>query len=307
MIANAKGSFPARDSGDSRSNPLGSGPLTVRLRGVAADDIHVEVDLSGIAARAGHGEERHSQPAAVSSTAPVRLRLPPTRDGEVRLPDELDGNGVAPKPRECGRIVDGSAELTSLAVAAGHCGICLGQLTDTKRHNPWPVILLRCGHPFHESCIGRWFEERRSCPSCKRRYGHIVGNQPCVGQMTWKLESNMRLAGCQDCFTIVLGFKFPPGKDALGQHYRGRTQRAYLPHNEGGKLLLELFRLAFRRRVLFDLRVSATDDKYWPAFNIHLKTATSGGPTNFGFPDDGYFQRAMEELREHGVTLAELG
>ena len=30
---------------------------------------------------------------------------------------------------------------------------------------------------------------------------------------------------------------------------------------------------ASRRRVLFDLRVSATDQKYWPAFNIHLKTA----------------------------------
>merc|ERR1712113_255228 len=124
--------------------------------------------------------------------------------------------------------------------------------------------------------------------------------------MSWKLDGNTRLAGHSESLTIVLNFRFPPGKDAAGQHYRGRAQRAYLPHNEGGKLVLELFRLAFRRRVLFDLRVSATDNKYWPAFNIHLKTATSGGPERFGFPDDSYFQRAMEELRHNGVTLAEL-
>ena len=89
--------------------------------------------------------------------------------------------------------------------------------------------------------------------------------------------------------------------------------------------------LVSRRRVLFDLRVSATDQKYWPAFNIHLKTAPcswrswsqskrfkkilrvppkliktdhlsshtqaiSGGPERFGFPDDGYCQRVLEDF-----------
>ncbi|CAK9093298.1 RING-type E3 ubiquitin transferase [Durusdinium trenchii] len=60
------------------------------------------------------------------------------------------------------------------------------------------------------------------------------------------------------------------------------------------------------RRVLFDLRASTTEQKYWPAFNIHLKTAVAGGPERFGFPDDGYCQRVLEELRENGVTIAEL-
>lgn len=124
--------------------------------------------------------------------------------------------------------------------------------------------------------------------------------------MSWKLDSGLRLAKYPDSFTIVLQFRFPPGKDSAGQAFRGRSQQAYLPHDEAGKLVLELFRLAFRRRVLFDLRVSATDNKYWPAFNIHLKTAVSGGPERFGFPDDGYFQRVMEELRANGVTVADL-
>lgn len=124
--------------------------------------------------------------------------------------------------------------------------------------------------------------------------------------MSWRLDSRVRLAGHPDSFTIVLTFRFPGGRDSNGESYRGRSQQAYLPHNESGKLLLALFQLAFRRRVLFDLRVSATDQKYWPAFNIHLKTAISGGPERFGFPDDGYCQRAIEELRQNGVTIAEL-
>jgi hypothetical protein len=124
--------------------------------------------------------------------------------------------------------------------------------------------------------------------------------------MSWKLDSDIRLSGHPNSFTIVLNFRFPPGRDVLGQQYRGRTQRSYLPHDESGKLVLELFKLAFRRRVLFDLRMSSSDNKYWPAFNIHLKTAVSGGPEKFGFPDTGYFQRVMEELRENGVTVADL-
>jgi deltex-like protein len=125
--------------------------------------------------------------------------------------------------------------------------------------------------------------------------------------MSWRLDSGLRLPGFPGSFTIVMQFRFPAGRDAAGQQYRGRSQQAYLPHDESGKLLLELFRLAFRRRVLFDLRTSTShDSKYWPAFNIHLKTSIAGGPERFGFPDEGYFQRVMQELRENGVTVAEL-
>jgi len=283
-------------------------PLAVHLHAGGAS---VVVLLGAIVAGTGFGEERRITGDNVQSGAPVRLRLPPVREGEVRLPEELDECGATRRPRDCGRVVDGAAELAALAGASGRCGICLGELTGSEKPRrggepSTPVILLSCGHPFHEACLTRWFDERRACPSCKRRFGHIVGHQPRVGTMRWRLESGLRLAGFADCFTIVLHFRFPPGWDESGQRYQGRTQRAYLPHNERGLLLLELFQLAFRRRVLFDLRVSATDAKYWPAFNIHLKTATTGGPQKFGFPDESYFQRAMEELRESGVTVAEL-
>jgi O-acetyl-ADP-ribose deacetylase (regulator of RNase III) len=280
-----------------------AGNLEVRLQ---RDTGTVAVTLAPIATRGGLGEERSQASDARTTPCPVRLRLPAVGEGELRLPVDLDDQ-CAPAPAQCGRIIQGTAEMESLGKANGHCGICIeefsgkGDATSVSR-----VIQLTCGHPFHEACLTRWFEERRRCPTCKRRFGHIVGNQPAIGTMSWKLVSDVRLAGFRDHFTIMLQFRFPPGKDAAGQQYRGRSQSAYLPHDEGGKLVLELFKLAFRRRVLFDLRVSSSEDKYWPAFNIHLKTATSGGAQRFGYPDDGYYQRVMEELRENGLTVADV-
>ena len=55
--------------------------------------------------------------------------------------------------------------------------------------------------------------------------------------MSWRLDSRLRLAGHPDSFTIVLSFRFPKGLDASGESYRGRSQQAYLPHDEKGKLL----------------------------------------------------------------------
>jgi len=279
----------------------------------------VDVSLAAIVSGLGYGREQnltsHCQGSSSScKPVPVRLRLPPVREGEVKLPDELDEGEGAPAPRSCGRLVDGEEELTALSKAHGSCTICLESLQTEddgkrrKRANAGrPVVQLSCGHAFHEACLARWFEERRNCPACKRRFGHLVGRQPRIGTMSWHLDSTLRLPGNLDCFTIVINFNFPPGVDGMAQRYRGRSQRAYLPHDERGKLLLELYQVAFKRRVLFDLHVSTgSDDKYWPAFNIHLKTQVNGGPEHFGFPDDGYFHRAMEELKENGVTVAEL-
>lgn len=274
----------------------------------------MEVSLANIASSAGFGQERRKGDSAgehlgqdlgeEGDAVLVRLRLPAVREGELRLPADLDDGGVAPAPHECGRLIEAVGELEALARASGHCGICLGDLHPRKRSGA--VVQLVCGHPFHDNCLVRWFEERQRCPTCKRRFGHLMGNQPAIGCFSWRLESSQRLAGCPDSFTIVLNFRFPPGRDMDGQPYRGRSQTAYLPHDDRGKLVLSLFQLAFRRRVLFDLRISASDSKYWPAFNIHLKTAISGGPERFGYPDDDYFHRVMAELRENGVTVADL-
>ncbi|CAE7217993.1 DTX3 [Symbiodinium microadriaticum] len=199
----------------------------------------VEVNLASIVSLAALGEERSPQ-----GTARVRLHLPAVREGELRLPADLD-HSTAP---------------------------------EDKTMLFWKLVLVRT---VHEANAGQ--------STLQLLCGHVQVIA------TWK-----------DSFTIVMNFRFPGGRDAKGEPFAGRSQQAFLPHDEQGKLLLALFQLAFRRRVMFDLRVSATDEKYWPAFNIHLKTALAGGPERFGFPDESYSQRVLEELRQNGVTVAEL-
>ena len=43
------------------------------------------------------------------------------------------------------------------------------------------------------------------------------------------------------------------GRDDENKAYRGRTEGGYLPLHPQGLLLLELFKIAFRRRLMFGL------------------------------------------------------
>ncbi|CAK9035203.1 unnamed protein product [Durusdinium trenchii] len=92
------------------------------------------------------------------------------------------------------------------------------------------------------------------------------------------------------------GFRFD-GVTSMLCDYDGRSQHAYLPDNEEGKKLLAMFQLAFRRRVLFSLSPSLTTQRLHPTFAIHLKTSMTG------YPDEQYFNSAMEELRNAGISL----
>jgi len=154
--------------------------------------------------------------------------------------------------------------------------------------------------------LAQWFKERPECPTCKRRFGKVIGSQPRTGIMSWYVERGSSLPGHAGDDTMVLSFDFPKGVDETGEAYQHRQQRAYLPDNTKGRILLELFRLAFRRRVMFGLGLSMTLGIRRPTFNIHLKTSRTGGVTRHGFPDDDYFVRAMSELFANGITLDQL-
>ncbi|KAL1394855.1 hypothetical protein pipiens_011653 [Culex pipiens pipiens] len=41
------------------------------------------------------------------------------------------------------------------------CSICLEGITTVKETK------LRCGHPFHDTCIMRWLREHNRCPMCR--------------------------------------------------------------------------------------------------------------------------------------------
>ena len=158
---------------------------------------------------------------------------------------------------------------------------------------------LPCGHKYHAACLESWFEQRPSCPTCGQFYGDRMGSMP-DGSMSWSWR-RVSLAG-HTCSTIVLHFNFPGGSRD-GQSFDGRSQHAYLPDNEEGKKLLAMFQLAFRRKVLFSLTQSLTTGRWQPTFAIHLKTSMTGGPAMHGYPDEQYFDSAVEELRVAGIDL----
>jgi len=168
------------------------------------------------------------------------------------------------------------------------------------------VFELKCGHAFHKECLEQWFLQRKRCPACNKDFGKVFGTQPDNGRLQWSLEG-YALPGHPDSQeTILIEFAFPPGVDGDGNRYQGRQPQGYLPHNAQGIILLELFKIAFRRRVMFGLGRSMTYDSYRPTFNVHIKTSTRRGVTGHGYPDPDYFQRALEELRGNCITIADL-
>ena len=67
--------------------------------------------------------------------------------------------------------------------------------------------------------------------------------------------------------------------------------------------MLKKLQIAFDRRLCFTVGDSvtsgATNTTVWNG--IHHKTSTHGGFSNFGYPDETYFDRVTEELAAKGV------
>jgi len=231
----------------------------------------------------------------------VQVCLSTSNMGSVLMPAELDGNPDAP-------ITDFGSDLTSpdeidkLADEDNQqCKICL---CDLEREDH--CFKLLCGHAFHGECIGNWFARKRRCPACTRSYGKLYGSQPLQGIMEWHPEITELEVHPRAAQAIVLQFKFPAGTDEDGQEYIAREPWCYLPDDAAGLVLLELYKVAFRRRVMFGFGPRLRDGAFGATFNIHIKTRTHGGSVGHGYPDDAYFLRSLEELRSNGVTISDL-
>lgn len=274
----------------------------------------------------------------------LEMKLVPPVDGAIQLPAELDEDQTI-EMNSIGEYLAHRdiAKLSARGSEAAECAICLcpvepsavpnGGAQGSEVSNPGmsssnencmfsnapnsassnqvaavggPVFALRCGHAYHTDCLQRWFSERRRCPRCLQDFGKMVGKQPRNGTLTWHMERHP-LDGVFDAKqTIVIEFHFPRGLDDDGKPFDGRNPRGYLPCNTQGILLLELFKVAFKRRVMFGLGTSMSFGSYRPTFNIHIKTSTRGGATKHGYPDPDYFARALDELKTNGVTFADL-
>lgn len=202
---------------------------------------------------------------------------------------------------------DGSCTMSNIN-EGDVCVICLDSFNECTQNAA--VKLNKCNHIFHKTCLERAFNELQAqCPSCKMWYGAPRGNQPSNALM-YVTKRHGRIPGYDDAnghFEIV--YKIPSGIQTRehphpGRPYHGTLRFAYLPNNREGRKVLEMFRIAFRSRLMFTIGDSVTtgmkDVVVWNC--IHNKTSIYGGPQNFGYPDETYLDRVKDELAAVGVT-----
>ena len=72
-----------------------------------------------------------------------------------RLLARLDESGTGALGIPCSRRVVPSGE-------EAVCAICQMEYEDGET-----LMLLTCSHTFHEACVGRWFEQKSTCPVCQ--------------------------------------------------------------------------------------------------------------------------------------------
>lgn len=119
------------------------------------------------------------------------------------------------------------------------------------------------------------------------------------------------LPGHEDCGTILIVYNIPhgiqgpehpnPGKPFTA---RGFPRQCYLPDNVQGRKVLELLKVAWKRRLIFTVGTSSTtgeaDTVVWN--EIHHKTEMDRNVTGHGYPDPNYLQNVLAELAAQGVT-----
>ena len=199
------------------------------------------------------------------------------------------------------------------------CPICLCEfyedVLDIYEKNPSDVQFLmnipfdvvlpeKCfDHFFHIECLNNLIGGKNyfKCPICAKIYGVLIGDMPHGTFNAYK--SPQRCTGF-NCESIVINYSFPNG---VG--YTGTSRTSYLPNNKEGREVLALLKVAFDRKLTFTVGTSATTGRkntvIWNG--IHHKTSLFGGPTNFGYPDQTYFNRVKEELASKGVTQESIG
>lgn len=143
------------------------------------------------------------------------------------------------------------------------CTFCMEVLAPV---NSDAVTLRICNHRFHASCLAQWMKEGTlTCPICNKTASSAprCGKQPRNGTMTIYREARHSLPGFPNCGSLIINYSFPPGiqgpeHPSPGKPYPGEQRTALLPDNEEGRTILALFKVAFKRRLLFTIAESVT-------------------------------------------------
>ncbi|EEB13307.1 deltex, putative [Pediculus humanus corporis] len=192
------------------------------------------------------------------------------------------------------------------------CPICLTDLIDP---NDIIVALVSCEHSLHLSCLNKMLTAQKSqnmyiqCPVCQRIYGEKRGNQPpctmdcCI--LHWSLPGHPNARTIQITYNTTSGIQGPEHPNPGKPYYAvGFPRVCYLPDTDKGRLVLDLLKVAFERRLIFTVGSSATTGKEdvvtWN--EIHHKTEPGISRTGYGYPDPNYLDNCLAELARQGVT-----
>ncbi|XP_063408755.1 uncharacterized protein LOC134692234 [Mytilus trossulus] len=179
------------------------------------------------------------------------------------------------------------------------CVICMDTPDDPRR--------LNCGHIYCYNCISQHFKLNNPvCPTCGSIQGVVTGNQPPGTMEVYRRATP--LIGYPGCGRIEIEYTIDSGRQGPehldeGQKFEGIRRIGYLPDTRKGQLVAKMLRVAFDRKLVFTIGVSRTTGKEgvvtWN--DIHHKTNPKPYE-QYGYPDDSYLDRVIEELSAKGVT-----
>ncbi|XP_076210586.1 putative E3 ubiquitin-protein ligase DTX2 isoform X5 [Aptenodytes patagonicus] len=243
----------------------------------------------------------------------------------VKMPKPSKVNqALAATPTEPEAVVKKYLEEVKGSSADEDCIICMEKLSSPSGYGdacecstikPEAVgRLTNCQHSFHMLCMLAMYSNGNKdgslqCPSCKTIYGEKTGTQP-KGKMEVSTFPQS-LPGHKDCGTIQIVYHISRGIQGPehpnpGMPYtaRGFPRYCYLPDNEKGRKVLELLRVAWKRRLIFTVGTSSTTGEsntvVWN--EIHHKTEMDTNLSGHGYPDPNYLDNVLAELAAQGVT-----
>nr|XP_028563725.1 probable E3 ubiquitin-protein ligase DTX2 isoform X2 [Podarcis muralis] len=258
-------------------------------------------------------------PANTTSKGVSVPKLPVNMSRHSKVSQALAGGSSNPE-----EVVKKYLEELNAPPADEDCIICMEKLgapsgysdaCESKTIRPESVgRLAKCTHTFHLLCVLAMYTSGNKdgslqCPSCKTIYGEKTGTQP-NGKMDVAILSES-LPGNEDCGSIQIMYHINRGIQGPehpnpGRPYsaRGFPRYCYLPDNEKGRKVLELLKVAWRRRLIFTIGTSSTTGEsntvVWN--EIHHKTEMDSNTSGHGYPDPNYLDNVLAELAAQGVT-----
>ncbi|XP_046365192.2 E3 ubiquitin-protein ligase TRIM71-like [Haliotis rufescens] len=156
---------------------------------------------------------------------------------------------------------------------------------------------LQCGHTICEA--GLFVKEQRMCPVCK------TGNMPPGEMITTVIPDGLPGNRLHD--TIEIKYVFQDGIQTEGHpkpgtEYHGETFTAYLPNTSEGQKVLALLKVAWKRKLTFQIYHDPLG-LYLLKYCIHHKKMKVVNPnTDDSYPDRNYLGGVQMKLVELGVT-----